>query len=98
MYTTDENLAHPYVSPFYGDFDNLPPILIQSGSVERLDDEIVATSFKASSAISSDVTFERYLEHVHVFPCFFKISEGAEVAVQRAAKWIRANTINSTEW
>ena len=77
MYTTDANLTNLYVSPFYDHFENLPPIHIQSGAVERLDDDIVATSFKAAAALSSKVVFERYLQHVHVFPLFLKVSEGA---------------------
>ena len=43
-------LTHPYVSPLFGDFAGLPPLLIQAGDAEVLRDEITLLAHKASLA------------------------------------------------
>ena len=43
-------LTHPYVSPLFGDFKDLPPLLIQAGDAEVLRDEITLLAHKASLA------------------------------------------------
>lgn len=43
-------LCHPYVSPLFGDFGGLPPLLIQAGEAEVLRDEITLLAHKASLA------------------------------------------------
>lgn len=43
-------LTHPYVSPLFGKFEGLPPLLIQAGEAEVLRDEITLLAHKASQA------------------------------------------------
>lgn len=43
-------VTHPYVSPLFGNFHGLPPILIQCGEAEVLRDEIQLLAHKASLA------------------------------------------------
>ena len=43
-------LTHPYASPIFGDFQGLPPLLIQGGDAEVLRDEITLLAHKATLA------------------------------------------------
>ncbi len=46
----EKYLMHPYASPIFGDFKDLPPLLIQSGDSEVLQDEITMLANKAELA------------------------------------------------
>lgn len=53
MYLGDgisQYLTHPYASPLFGNFEGLPPMLIQCGEAEVLRDEIELLAHKASLA------------------------------------------------
>jgi acetyl esterase/lipase len=43
-------LTHPYASPLFGDFTDLPPLLIQAGESEVLRDEVTLLAHKATLA------------------------------------------------
>ncbi|GAA6061736.1 hypothetical protein JCM10212_000469 [Sporobolomyces blumeae] len=62
-------LTHPYVSPLFGDFKGLPPMLIQAGDAEVLRDEITLLAHKASLA-GVKVEHEIFEDCVHVFQAF----------------------------
>jgi len=62
-------LTHPYASPLFGTFDQLPPLLIQSGDAEVLRDEIMLLEHKARCA-GVEVCHEMYEDAVHVFQMF----------------------------
>lgn len=62
-------MTHPYVSPLFGDFRNLPPLLIQAGESEVLRDEITLLAHKASLA-GVKVCHEIFEDQVHVFQAF----------------------------
>ncbi|KAI5121303.1 hypothetical protein M0805_003772 [Coniferiporia weirii] len=62
-------VTHPYASPLFGDFHNLPPLLIQVGDSEVLRDEITLLAHKASMA-GVQVRHELYEDAVHVFQTF----------------------------
>jgi acetyl esterase/lipase len=54
-------VRHPYVSPIFADnFDNMPPILIQSGGCESLRDEIVDLTEKMRKSKGTMVHHEIY--------------------------------------
>jgi len=59
-------LTHPYVSPLFGEFKGLPPLLIQAGEAEVLRDEITLLAHKASLA-GVEVRHELYEDAIHVF-------------------------------
>ncbi|KAF9178418.1 hypothetical protein BGZ50_007741 [Haplosporangium sp. Z 11] len=42
---------HPYISPLWGNLENLPPMLIQCGEAERLRDECVLFTYKAGGSL-----------------------------------------------
>lgn len=62
LYLDDQKLIrHPYVSPIFADnFDNMPPILIQSGGCESLRDEICDLTDKIQKSKSTMVHHEIY--------------------------------------
>lgn len=52
---------HPYASPLYADhFDNLPPILIQSGGCETMKDEVRSFATKFEDCHSTIFKHEEY--------------------------------------
>lgn len=59
----EKYLTHPYASPLFGDFKGLPPMLVQSGEVEVLRDEITLLAHKASLA-GVEVRHELYEDMV----------------------------------
>jgi acetyl esterase/lipase len=62
LYLDDQDLIkHPYVSPIFADnFDNMPPMLIQSGGCESLRDEIDDLTNKIKKSRSTMVHHEIY--------------------------------------
>lgn len=57
---------HPYASPLFGDFQGLPPLLIQVGDAEVLRDEIALLAHKAFIA-GVHVRYELYEDAVSIF-------------------------------
>ncbi|TFK41864.1 Alpha/Beta hydrolase protein [Crucibulum laeve] len=65
----EKYLTHPYVSPLFGDFKGLPPLLIQAGDAEVLRDEIALLAHKATLA-GVEVRHELYEDAIHVFQAY----------------------------
>ena len=80
-------LTHPYASPLFGDFQGLPPMLIQSGDSEVLRDEITLLAHKATLA-GVNVTHELYEDMVHVFQ-MFTFLPAARSALHNVGRWVR---------
>lgn len=59
----EQYLTHPYVSPLFGDFKGLPPLLVQAGDAEVLRDEIALLAHKATLA-GVQVSHELYEDAV----------------------------------
>ena len=87
-YCPNDLLRYPYVSPYWGTFQKLPPLFIHGGSAERLYDEIEQLAEKAASQADNPVVFHSYLHHVHVFPFFFAINKACTDALKVAGEWI----------
>lgn len=90
LYLDDALHDNPLVSPVYGDFRGLPPILAQVGSTEILLDD---TRRVAERAVSQGVDFEvevwEEVPHVwHVWPFLPE----TKAAVSRIAGFIRKHT------
>lgn len=88
-YTENKYLKDGYVSPFFeSNLNNLPPLLIQCGSAEKLCDESVYFAQKVSrSDGTNSVLLEVYEAHIHCFQLlnWFK---GSKTAINRAGVWI----------
>lgn len=63
-------LTHPYASPLFGDFKDLPPLLIQAGDAEVLRDEIILLAHKATLA-GVQVRHELYEDAVSFLNVFY---------------------------
>ncbi len=77
----------PLVSPIYGDFRGLPPLLIQAGRNEVLVDEATRLDARAQDA-GMDVTCELYDERLHIFS-MFPFLPNAESALGSVAGFVR---------
>jgi acetyl esterase/lipase len=83
-YTEDQFCDLPYVSPLYAkDLKGLPPLLIQTGSAERLYGEDLLFARKEGTSIR----FEEYRAHVHVFH-IFPFGQGSKQALERFKTWL----------
>ncbi|EIW68552.1 hypothetical protein TREMEDRAFT_71836 [Tremella mesenterica DSM 1558] len=80
-------LTHPYASPLFGDFHNLPPMLIQSGDSEVLRDEITLLAHKASLS-GVEVTHELYQDMIHVFQ-MFRFLPSSKSALNSIGNWVQ---------
>lgn len=90
LYAAQEPLNHPLISPIFGNFEGLPPLLVQVGSQEILlnDAERLANAAR-QAGVSTQLEVFNSLWHV------FQVHSGqldrATAAVQTAGKHIRAH-------
>ncbi|KAI8085254.1 alpha/beta hydrolase fold-domain-containing protein [Thamnidium elegans] len=98
LYLDDQELIrHPYVSPIFADnFDNMPPILIQSGGCESLRDEICDLTDKIQKSKSTMVHHEIYEDMVHVFQAF-PFGKSSE-AIESIGWWSKVGISLITQW
>jgi monoterpene epsilon-lactone hydrolase len=88
LYAGDTDIRHPLVSPIYGDFQGLPPMLIHVGAEELIYDDSARLYTKALAA-GVDVTLEPWADMVHVWHVYdFLIPEG-ERAIKSLGKYLR---------
>lgn len=65
LYAKPEQFLDPAVSPLYGDFTGLPPLLFQAGEIEMLRDESVRAAARARAAgVNAEVQVWRHMAHV----------------------------------
>lgn len=81
-------LRDPRVSPLWGRFEGLPPMLIQAGGLEVLLDDARRTAARARAA-GVEVELQIHDGQVHVFQATPMI-EAADSAIRALAGWIRA--------
>lgn len=65
-YPGTHDLKEPYISPLFGDFQDLPPMLFQAGSIEMLRSDAEETAKKAEEA-GCQVKLSVYEGMFHVF-------------------------------
>jgi acetyl esterase/lipase len=82
--------ADPFVSPIYGDFRGLPPMMIHAGSLEVLRDDASRIGERAAAA-NVNVNVEVYEGMPHLFQGLADLSE-SKVSLTRAAAFIKART------
>lgn len=81
-------VTHPHVSPLFGTFAGLPPLLLQVGSTELLRDESIRTAQKARAA-GVDVELELWPEMPHVFQIVSFLPESAQ-ALDHIVRFVRS--------
>jgi acetyl esterase/lipase len=85
-----ELITHPHVSPLFGDFEGLPPLLLQVGSGELLRDESVRVAHKAQAA-GVDVELELWPDTPHVFQIVSFLPESLQ-ALEHIVRFVLART------
>jgi len=88
-YVGGADARNPLVSPVFGDYAGIPPLLIQVGEHEIIRDDSVRTAAKAREA-GVDVTLEVWPGMFHVFQSHEPLLPEGREAVEHIAKFIRA--------
>jgi acetyl esterase/lipase len=88
LYAGDTALTDPLVSPVYGDYSGLPPILIQVGDCEVLLSDSTSYAERAKAA-GVDVTLEVWDEMIHVFQIFAPMLPEGQQAIDRIGEWVK---------
>ena len=84
LYVQQEDARNPLISPLFGEFKDLPPVLIQVGSDEVLLDDSVRLEKKLVAA-GVDVKCHVYPDMWHVWQLFAGIlPEGKEALLEMA--------------
>ena len=76
IYGGSNDLTHPYLSPAFGDFSNLPPMLIHVGEYEMLFDDSAEVCQKARAAGAA--------VELHVWPGMFHVFQLADWLIPEA--------------
>ncbi len=86
-YVGSGDVRHPLVSPVFGDYAGIPPLLIQVGEFEVIRDDSVRVAAKAR-ADGVDVQLEVWPGQVHVFQ--IRGLPESRLAVEHIAEFIRS--------
>lgn len=81
----------PYASPLFGEFEGLPPLLIQVGDTELLLDDSTRVATKARAA-GVRVELDIWRNVPHIFQVWAPFMPEARKALTRAAAFIEAST------
>ncbi len=90
MYIGDRDPKDPLISPIYGDYKGLPPMLIQVGDAEVLLDDSTRVAEKARAA-GVKVELEAWPEMFHVWHVFAKILPEGQQAIDRIGEYVLAH-------
>lgn len=94
-YVDGADASHPHVSPVFADLSGLPPLLIQVGSNEILLSDALRLAGRA--AIDDvPVTLEVTPGVPHVFQAYAAVLDEADVALDRAAAFLKGQFANPT--
>ncbi len=87
MYVPDGDLAQPSVSPLFGDFSNLPPILIHVGTDEIFLDDSRRVAEKISKT-NTPVELKIWPRMIHVFQFLAPIHPRARESIQEIGNFL----------
>ncbi|MBN2080517.1 MAG: alpha/beta hydrolase [Spirochaetes bacterium] len=86
LYSPGGDFTRPYVSPLFGDFRGLPPLLIHVGGAEVLLDDSRCVAEKASAA-GVQVEFKIWPRMIHVFQALAFILPDARKAIREIGEF-----------
>jgi acetyl esterase/lipase len=81
----------PLISPAFGDFCGLPPLLVLVGSEETLLDDSIET-LRAAARASLEATLHVGAGMQHVYPLYVGAMPEADAAVKTIGAWIKVHT------
>ncbi|CAF1113783.1 unnamed protein product [Adineta ricciae] len=79
----------PIVSPLFGSFKGFPPLYVNVGTADILEDDGRAVVKKAQEA-GVEVKFEAGLHMMHVYPLFFSYFPEARDTLDNINKWMQS--------
>lgn len=91
LYMGDGDYRAPTASPLHGDYEGLPPLLIQVGELETLHDDATRVAEKAKAA-GVDVTLEVWDEMIHVWHLFAPMLPEGREAIVRIGEFLKEHT------
>jgi acetyl esterase/lipase len=91
FYLGDMDPMHPLVSPLFGDFGGLPPLLLHASQDEVLRDDAVRVAARAREA-GVDVTLRLWRHVPHVWQFFAAVLPEARESLDDAVAFVRAVT------
>jgi len=77
----------PVFSPLFGSFGGFPPLYINVGTAETLEDDS-RLLYKKAKEVGVDVTLDAGLHLMHVYPMFFLYYPEARNSLDSIKKWI----------
>jgi acetyl esterase/lipase len=89
LYLAGADPRNPLVSPVFGDLRGLPPLLIQAGTAEAIEDDAVRLAMAAQAA-GVPVTLELYEDMIHVWHAFAPRLPEAVATIERLSAWLQA--------
>ena len=95
LYLAGADPKNPLVSPVFGDLRGLPPLLIQAGTAEAIEDDAVRLAMAARAA-GVPVTLELYEDMIHVWHAFAPRLPEATATIDRLAAWLQAQWASGT--
>jgi hypothetical protein len=95
IYCPDLDLTNPLLSPLFGNWAGLPPLLFHAGSTEVLLDDSVRSHDRASQA-GVNAEIEVWWQMPHVFQVFSWLPE-SRAAMQKIADFIAARTARTSK-
>lgn len=88
-YASGADLREPRLSPIYGEYSGLPPLLIHVGDAEVLLDDSVRVAERAKAA-GVNVTLEVWDEMPHVFHAFTGLLPEADRAIAEIGEFLKS--------
>lgn len=88
-YVGDNEPDNPYISPLFGEFNNLPPMLFQVGSIEMLLSDSVDAAKKAKEA-GCEVKLNVYDGMFHVFQMALDMLPESQQAWQEVKEFVES--------
>lgn len=82
------SVNNPILSPLFGSFEGFPPMFINVGTAEILEDDSRRVFQKAQEA-GVDVTLEEGRHLMHVYPVFFPYYPEARSTLKNINQWIQ---------
>lgn len=90
-YAGERDASDPSISPAYGDFRSLPPMLVQVGAREMLIDDALAV-VRAAALANVSATLQLLSDKTHSYVLLAGIEDGVASPIEDAMQWINRHS------